>query len=349
LPHFEQSYAERWFSNFGPAARQFEAALTERFCHRNEIITSASSATSGIAAALIARDVQGSVVVPAYTFPATGAAALMAGAEPAVIDVALESWIPSPDRLEQIVSSQKVAAVVLVSPFGIRQDFSAHLSVCLERQIPVVVDSAAGLGTRTVPLPDASCFEVYSLHATKAFPIGEGGAVRSRASEAGALRRALNFGLEAGAAIPGCWGINGKLSEISAAIGLAVLSEFEAVVRHRQSVAAQYIECLRRFPDMVFPTDPERAPWQVFPVLLPSAGAAEKFMQRAGAESLQIRWSYRPTLDNWPRTRSCGDCANARLLSERMVTLPVYSDMTEDELGEILGIVQRSLDDALSA
>ncbi len=349
LPLLERSYTERWYSNFGPVAKQFEAALAEKFCHGDEVITCTSSATSAIAAALIAKDVRGDVVVPAFTFPATGAAVLMAGAEPVVIDVEMATWVPSADLLARIVSSSAVGAVVLVSPFGIRADFSAHVSICGERRIPVVIDNAAGLGTRPVPLPDASCFEVYSLHATKAFPIGEGGAVRSRASEAGALRRALNFGLEAGAAIPGCWGINGKLPEVSAAIGLAVLSEFEAVVRHRQSVAAQYIECLRRFPEMVFPTDPERAPWQVFPVLLPSADAAENFRQSAGARGLQVRWSYKPTMDHWPRTRRAGDCPNAQFLAERMVTLPVYSDMTKDELREILDIVRESLDHSPSA
>lgn len=349
VPYFQRSYSERWFSNFGPVASQFETALTEKFCHGNEIITCANSATSGIAAALVALDVQGSVVVPAYTFPATAAAVLMAGAEPAIIDVELDTWVPSLDRLEQVVSSQKIAAIVLVSPFGIRQDFSRHLSACLERQIPVVIDSAAGLGPRTAPLPDEGCFEVYSLHATKAFPIGEGGAIRSQAEQKTAVRRALNFGLEAGTAVPGCWGINGKLPEVSAAVGLAVLSEFDAVVQHRQAIAARYIDCLREYPRLVFPTHPERSPWQIFPVLLPTAGAAEGFRRRAGTRGLQIRWSYKPTLDNWPRTRRTAACRNAQSLAERMVTLPVYSDMTEDELSEILDIVRASLDHSLSA
>jgi len=349
LSHLERSYAERWYSNFGPVARQFEAALAEKFCNGNEVIICASSATSAIAAALIAKDVRGDVVVPAFTFPATAAAVLMAGAEPIVIDVEMATWVPSADLLREIVSSSQVGAVVLVSPFGIKVDFSAHALICSEHRIPVVIDSAAGLGTRPVPLPGESCFEVYSLHATKAFPIGEGGAVRLRAPEADALRRALNFGLEAGTAIPGCWGINGKLPEISAAIGLAVLSEFEAVVRHRQSIAARYIECLRRFPELVFPTDPGCAPWQVFPVLLPNAEAAENFQQRAAAQSLQVRWSYKPTIDCWPRTRCVEKCPNARSLSERMITLPVYSDMTNDELSKILDIVRGSLDHSLFA
>lgn len=349
VPYLKLSYAQHWFSNFGPVVRQFEAELTARFCHANEVITCANNATSGIAAALIALDVRGTVAIPAYTFPATASAVLMAGAEPAVIDVDSTTWTLSLNILERFVSSDKVAAVVLVSPFGLRQDFSPHLQFCTERGLPVLIDSAAGLNMLASPLLDESCFEIYSLHATKAFPVGEGGVIRSRGDQAPALRRALNFGLEAGRPVPSCWGINGKLPEISAAVGLAVLKEFDAVIGHRKAAAARYINLLQEYDGLIFPTDVDRSPWQVFPLLLPRRSSAEIFMQRAAAESLQIRWSYKPTLENWPRTRSISACPNAETLSERTVTLPIYSDMTEDEHNAILEIMRRSLDHALLA
>ena len=88
---------------------------------------------------------------------------------------------------------------------------------------------------------DENSFEVFSLHATKPFAIGEGGAIRSRLSWAKALRVALNFGLEHGVA-QNSWGINGKLPEVCAAIGLAVLKDFDEVLAHRRAVAQCYIE-----------------------------------------------------------------------------------------------------------
>ena len=67
-----------------------------------------------------------------------------------------------------------MSAVVLVSPFGLRRDFSKHLALCQRYDIPVVIDSAAGLSEKSEPLVAENCFEVYSLHATKPFPVGEG-------------------------------------------------------------------------------------------------------------------------------------------------------------------------------
>ena len=104
----DRSYAQRWFSNFGPLVRQFEGELTDRFCHAEEAIVSANSATSGIAAALIALHIQGPVVVPAYTFPATGSAVLMAGAEPVVMDVDLATWSLSPRLLEDFLAKREM-------------------------------------------------------------------------------------------------------------------------------------------------------------------------------------------------------------------------------------------------
>lgn len=343
----DRSYAQRWFSNFGPLVRQFEGELTDKFCHAEEAIVSANSATSGIAAALIALHIQGPVVVPAYTFPATGSAVLMAGAEPVVMDVDLATWSLSPRLLEDFLAKEKCAAVVLVSPFGLRRDFSKHLALCQRYDIPVVIDSAAGLSEKSEPLVAENCFEVYSLHATKPFPVGEGGAIRAHRSQEAALRRALNFGLEAGRARSGCWGINGKLPEVSAAVGLAVLRTFEAIIRHRRTAAQVYIQLLSEYDGLNFPTEARLSPWQVFPVLLPSALAAEEFIAQAAARSLQVRWSYKPTLDCWPHTSRRAPLPNAESLSQRMVTLPVYSDINENELSAITAIVRQSLDSAL--
>ncbi len=341
--HLEPAYRARWFSNFGPVVRQFEAALTARLCHEVEVMTSASNCTSGIAAALITLKVRGTVIIPAFTFPASASAVAMAGARPCVVDVDAQTWSLSPSLLEEALRAEKCAAAVLVLPFGMRQDFSPHWEVCRRYDVPLVIDNASGLDVKETPLPNERCFEIYSLHATKPFAIGEGGAIRSFASQAEALRRALNFGLQGGIPASGCWGINGKLPEVSAAVGLAVLRDFDKVVAYRRSVARRYVDLLQEFDNLGYPSEVERAPWQGFPLLLPSPGIARQFIEMTAAESLHIRRAYHPSLEDWPGTRKLEPCPNARSLAERMVSLPVYSDCTEDEVNSIIEIVRRAL------
>ena len=336
----DPAYAAKWFSNFGPVVRRFEKALTEKFCHSNEFITSTNNCTSAIAASLIALKVRGRVLIPAYTFPATASAVVMAGAQPCVADVDLQTWSLAAASLDRALSNKRCEAVVLVAPFGIREDLSSHFGICEKHGIPVVIDNASGLDRKEMPLPNERSFETYSLHATKAFPIGEGGAIRSFASQAELLRRALNFGLQGGVAQRGFWGINGKLPEVAAAIGLAVLLRFEEVTAHRRMIAGRYIDMLREFDQIRNPSAVDRAPWQFFPLLLPSAEIANQFIEKAACKSLQIRHGYDPSLEDWPRTEKIGPCPNARSLSERMVLLPVYSDATDEEISQISAITR---------
>ena len=347
--HLELAYGARWFSNFGPVTRKFESQLGHRFCGSNEIMITASNCTAGISAALIALKVHGAVLIPAFTFPATMSAVIMAGAEPCVLDVDLETWCLSLSRLEKSVRSGKYDAVVLVAPFGLPRDFSEHFQICQKYNVPVVIDNAAGLGGKVVALPDENCFEVFSLHATKPFAIGEGGVIRSQSHHAEALRLALNFGLEHGAPAAGCWGINGKLPEVSAAVGLAVLEDFDRIIAHRRAAALRYIDLLKNFNNLDYPMEVDRAPWQVFPVLLPSAEITNQFIQGTAEESLQVRRGYHPSLEDWPGTRKMAACPNARSLAERVIALPIYSDITEDEVSHIITIVRRCLQKVLSA
>lgn len=342
-PFLEEAYAQKWFSNFGPVVTRFEAGLTERLCHGNEVITTANNCTAGIAAALIALKIRGTVLVPAYTFPATVSAIIMAGAEPCIIDVDQRSWSLSADILDQAVRADRYDGVIFVAPFGIREDLSSHFEICERHGLPFIIDNASGLDALEPPLPNERSFEIYSLHATKAFPIGEGGAIRSFASQSKALRCALNFGLQGGEAQPGCWGINGKLPEVSAAIGLAVLEQYDSVIAHRRTIAERYIELLAGFDRLVYPRQVDRAPWQLFPVLFPSAETAESFIEKSGSRSLQVRRGYHPSLEDWPGTRKVGPCPGASSLSARMVLLPVYSDGTEEEITQIIEIMRDTL------
>jgi dTDP-4-amino-4,6-dideoxygalactose transaminase len=347
--YLEPAYRAKWFSNFGPVVHQFETELSKRLCHPDEVITTANNCTSGIAAALIARNVSGTVLVPAFTFPATVSAVIMARAEPWTLDVDRDTWCLSASLLDKTLDSEKCGAVVLVAPFGLQQNFTRHFEICAQHGIPVLIDNAAGLSSKGMSLPHESCFEIYSLHATKPFAIGEGGAIRSRASEAEALRRALNFGLKRGSVLGGSWGINGKLPEFSAAIGLAVLEDFDRIINHRRAAALRYVDLLKGFDQLDYPMEVDRAPWQVFPVLLPSPAITSQFIKRAAEESLHVRRGYHPSLEDWPGTKKIAACPNARWLAERMVALPIYSDITEDESLHIIEIVRRCLEEVLTA
>jgi dTDP-4-amino-4,6-dideoxygalactose transaminase len=162
------------------------------------------------------------------------------------------------------------------------------------------------------------------------------------------LHRALNFGLEGGAAVGGGWGINGKLPEFSAAVGLAVLKEFPQVIRLRRSIVAKYAAIVSRFSGLKFPEDEGAAPWQTFPVLFPSSAEADRFVEAAKRNGVEVRRYYSPSLEDWPKVKKIDDCAAARSLSERMICLPVYSELATAEAEELFPRIEGCLRETLA-
>lgn len=328
------------YSNFGPLSRELEAGIARELGLQEETIVACSSATAGLSAALIAAGVKGKVLVPAFTFPASLGAVRAANLEAHVVDVDPETWAISADIVEQELNGD-IGAVMLVAPFGMHRDFGDVIAACTRRGVSVVIDSAASLGTtRPDRIVNPAVFEVFSLHATKTFAVGEGGIVACHASQGASVRSALNFALIASASP--VWGFNGKLSELHAAVGLAQLEEYRTHVAERKSCAAAYIVSLVRFPELELPLDSELAPWQCFPILFPSAGSADEFERVCAHAGLEIRRYYRPSLSSLAGVNH-SDCRTAERLSACMCALPVRSGRSLETFGEILKIVVESM------
>lgn len=342
-------HGNRRYSNFGPLALRLESGLRDEFGLPDETAVSASSATAGLSAALIASGRAGPVLMPAFTFPATLGAVRAAGLAPIIVDVDRNDWAVRREQLELALAHTGATVVMIVAPFGLRFDFDAEIALCLRSGASVVIDNASGLGVRrsskgTPP----NVFEVFSMHATKPFAIGEGGVVFAHRLHDAALRGALGFALESHKSPEGPrWGFNGKMSELHAAVGLAQLARFAPALKRRRDFVASYVDLLARCGDLKFPTDVDRAPWQFFPVLLPDATAAERFVAAAAADGLEIRRYYRPSLSRWPDAVTWGACDVAEDLADRMCVLPVRANAEPGETEAIMSITRSALDLAL--
>jgi len=344
LPHLDESYVKRHFTNFGPAVTRLEQALAAEYaCGRSVVLT--ANATAGLTAALLALGVHGRVALPAFTFPATASAILQAGCTPVFCDVRLDTWELNLNEVARAHAQAPLAGVVAVRAFGLCRDFSPLHDLARRLQIPMIVDAAAALGGRL----DRGEFaggqgdaEVFSLHATKAFGIGEGGAVFAPPELVPAIRRASNFGLQDGD-VTGP-GFNGKLSDFHAAIGLALLPHFPSHIARRRSVAKSYRQLVNELSSVSCAhVEAGRPVWQTFPMLLPPLFDAQQFVADAAASGVELRRYYHPALPDtaWLRGRS-PVCPASSELARRMVCLPVYSDMTREETGLVCDAVRHA-------
>lgn len=349
VPLLDEAYRVGRFSNYGPISLRLERIVADAWGGPDTVCVAASSGTAAIAAPLLAGGVTGRVILPAFTFVATLVAVRMAGAEPILVDVDPHDWRVAPRMLREALAATGATSAVMLAPFGMRSDFSTHGSIVAEHGGILVVDNAAGLGTGRVAIESAPhCFEAFSLHATKPLAVGEGGVLFAHRSREDDLRRALNFGLRPGP-VPDLrgGGINGKLSELHAAVGIAAVERFPPRLERRRALAARYRAAAALHPEVGTGAIPEEGTWQFFPLVLPGRGAAERFAAAAADRGMETRRYYVPSLSSLDDVERFGRCPVSEDLSSRICCVPVYADADAAEEEAMLAVFAESLAAAL--
>ena len=229
-------------------------------------VVAVSSCTIGLTLALKALvHMQGDpdrreVIVPSFTFLAGPAAVEWAGLEPVFIECDAASWTVSAEAVAAAVSP-RTAAILACHTFGCPCDLPGLTTVAEQAGVPLMIDAAHGLGTRLAgrQVGGEGLAQVFSLSPTKLVVAGEGGLVAtSSPAFAGLLRRLREYGND-GDYDCSLAGLNGRLPELSAALGRASLARLPEVLARRQAAADAYLDVLRGTPGLAFQSIPPDA------------------------------------------------------------------------------------------
>ncbi len=344
-PHLKESYESRYFSNFGPAARQFERAIEKKFSLKNKVV-SVGNCTVGLTAALLAMGVRGKVVVPSFTFAATAQAVLQAGCTPVFCDIDEESWLMCSEHLKSIIKHQKIAAIMPVRSFGFNSSLSQIRHIARDANIPLIVDAAPAFGDKALleDIDQSGVLEVFSCHATKVFGIGEGGVAIVPEESEGLFRRCLNFGIDNYEVEQ--FALNGKMSDFSASVGISALKTIDDFILHRRLVASRYMEALseEKAIEKLWPST--YSVWQTYPVLLCSENDPEELLRECKLRGLELRRYYFKPLHLTKAFAPYSECPLpcTEKIAEKIVCLPVYSDLQREEQQEIIELLTGALE-----
>lgn len=337
-PYLRESYAAGYYANFGPAVRNFERRLKEKYARQRAAVTS-PSATVGLVCALQTLGIRGKVLIPSYTFPATAHAILMAECTPAFCDISEDSWELDPVAVSKALTDPDIKAVMHVRAYGFGHDLTWFEALTRARRIPLIIDAAAAIGSMHSihgHVGQQGDAEVFSFHATKVFGIGEGAALFMDRKHEEAFRLASNFGIR----YPDVTGPgqNSKMSDFQAAVGLAVLDRIDGFIRCRRAVAERYHKALASLDWVALAPRPELSPWQSYPVRLRADKDVQGIIERALSKGLELKRGYYQPLH---RTSYFSRYAHAPLpvtdaVSGRIICLPIYSDMSLELADKVL-------------
>ena len=250
LPYLKEIDNARWYSNFGPLLRKFEARLADNFNIDTDMITSACNGTMMLTAILECLNLpeKSLCIMPSWTFIATAAAAHQAQLTPYFVDVDQHTQALNPEILLQEIQTIKkpIGAVIVIAPFGAPINIAAWENFQTTTGISVIIDAAAAFDSVST-IKEMAVSELptmISLHATKVFGVGEGGIVLSKNKKlVSQIKSFLSFGFDDGREAK-CLGVNGKLSEYSAAVGLAALDAWSQTKKQWEEVRDNYIQHL---------------------------------------------------------------------------------------------------------
>ena len=356
MAHFQRSVDAAYFANGGPCARELTARIEQRLLHRAHCVL-VSSATTGLMAAL--RAVCGApkprrrlIACPSFTFTATAGAIAWAGFDPLFIDIEPDGYGLDPESLDAALKVRRgrVAGILACAPFGTAPDGQlrdAWREIATRHGTPLLIDSAPGFGALdedAMPLGTQGETEVFSFHATKPFAIGEGGAVTTPDPEIAArIGRILNFGIEPSTRTSAEPGFNGKLSELHAATGLAVLDAFDDILARRRELAGRVMHAAEP-SGLRYQRNAIGSTWQYFQAVTPDPDTRERILTAAAAAQVDARTLHDPPLHRHPAFEGADRGASlvaTEAIAARSISLPLANHLHDAEVARI-GAVART-------
>lgn len=239
----------RWLTNRGPLVQEFEAALAAHLRVRHCIAV--CNATVGLEIALRALGARGEVIVPGFTFVATAHAVSWLGLQPIFCDVDPVTHNLDPTRVEALITP-RTSAILGVHLWGRACDTAALAAIAERHKLALLYDAAHAFSCATggTMVGNFGDLEVFSFHATKFLNTFEGGAIATNSDAiARRLRLMVNFGF-AGYDMVVELGTNGKMHEMSAAMGLASLAQVEGLIDVNRRNHAEYQRAIAPLPGL---------------------------------------------------------------------------------------------------
>lgn len=347
LARIDELLDRRWFTNDGPLVQEFEGRLAEWTSAKHCIAV--CNGTVALELSLRAAGVEGEVILPAFTFVATAHALQWLGLRPVFCDIDAETHTIDPGRIEELITPQ-TAAIVGVHLWGRPCRIDRLQAIAERHDLKLLFDAAHAFGCtwRGRPIGNFGLAEVFSFHATKFVNAFEGGAIATNDDELAArLRLMRNFGF-AGYDQVVSLGMNGKMSEVSAAMGLTSLDACQEFIAANQRNHEAYQKKLSGIAGLtMLAYDPsERSNYQYVVVEVDAAQSGltrDELLEVLWAENVLARRYFYPgchRMEPYAAMNSSRQLPATDLIAGRVLLLPTGATLGPPEIEAICNIVR---------
>jgi dTDP-4-amino-4,6-dideoxygalactose transaminase len=342
---YQNIVKSNWYTNFGPYEKKLSKEAAE-YVSVGIFATTVTNCTLGLdlAISLLFDATKTQVLVPSFTFAAGPEMLIRNGFKPVFLDIEQKTWQMSIKQAENILSSDDsdIAGILLCNIFGVgNPKIDEWEALAAKYNKKMIVDSAAGFGSKydeNEIIGGRGDCEVFSLHVTKPFAVGEGGIITSTNEDFINDARSLqNFGFESDRMVHRI-GTNAKMQEINCAIGIRQLAKLRSKIEKRQELLAIYKEKLE-IHGFIFQANDHLSTVAFVSTLVPIGNDTDRVQQILINSSVEARRYYTPALHLHKAIMEHSSIAESLVFTEevsnRIISLPLLNDMSENDIDEI--------------
>jgi dTDP-4-amino-4,6-dideoxygalactose transaminase len=348
VKYLEQIWENKILTNAGPLHLQLETALCEYL--GVEHISLFSNGTIALVTALQSLRITGEVITTPYSFVATAHSLLWNGIRPVFVDIDSKTLNMDPERIEAAITNQ-TTAIMPVHCYGTPCNVDAIQRIADNYNLKVIYDAAHAFGVRCHcgSLLNHGDLSVLSFHATKVFNTFEGGAIVSPDAKTKVrIDQLKNFGYvdETTVVAPG---INGKMSEVNAAMGLLQLDYIDQAIEKRRAIDAVYRRELQDVPG-IHSVERKGAMFDnyaYFPILVGPQYPASRdaLYDKLKANDIFARRYFYPLISSFPMYRGLSSAHRENLpiatqVSSQVLCLPIYPALALESQMQIIELIR---------
>ena len=328
-----------WLTNSGPLHQEFENRLKNFLGVESVILV--SNCTLGLQLSYKALNLTGNVITTPFSFVATASSLAWEGLQPNFCDIDSESLNINPLNIEKAIN-EETSAILGVHVYGNPCDVNSIQEIASDNNIKVIYDAAHAFGVKIneKSVLNYGDISILSFHATKALHSIEGGAiiVNDKNLES-KIRSMINFGISKEGEITEV-GINAKMNEFQAAMGLCLLDDFDTILKNRTYIHNYYMNTLgNKFRYQAWDDDISKN-YSYFPVLFNTEDELLKAVDKLKLDNIFPRRYFYPSLSSLSiYGDNSKNYAIAEDFSSRILCLPIYPSLKESDIDRVCKVL----------
>ncbi len=334
-------WKSKWLTNRGELILELESKLKKHLDVSNILVTSNGTVPLQIALKLLGKG--GEIITTPFSYIATTSAIVWENCKPVFVDIHPDYLTIDETKIEKAITP-KTTAILSTHVFGNPCDIKTIAKIAQKYNLKVIYDAAHSFG---VKYNGKSIFEygdisTCSFHATKLFHTGEGGALFANDKE---LQEQCfyshNFGHKGALAFHGL-GINAKMSELQAAMGLAVLPYIQEIIESRKKIVDYYDSHLN-FSKIIKTKIRSNTEWNYsyYPIIFDSEETLLQIEEALNKNSIFPRRYFYPSLNTIQFTKGA-KMPISESIASRILCLPLFVGLLENDLMRIVQIINKN-------